>query len=330
MPFLDWVNKNQAKETTAAVPYHLLKRAASYGDAEAAMQNMVIHGDNLLSLKALLPFYGGQVKCIFIDPPYNTKSAFAHYDDNLEHSQWLSMMYPRLELLRDLLAEDGTIWVTIDDNESHYLKVLMDEVFTRQNFVVNALWQKRTSPDARLHIGAAHDNVLVYCRNPARFSLNRLQLTPEQAAQFRNPDNDPRGPWTSTDFTAQGWRPNQMYPITSPSGVVFEPPPGRCWGNIESEYLRQRAEGRIWFGRDGDSRPRVKNYLSAHSGVSAWSWWTNNEVGHNQEAKRHEKNRTDTTTDTRQKVNICCCFYYCFVGFSCAFLDMTAFTDTSN
>lgn len=286
MPFLDWVNKNQAKGTPREVAYHLLKREGTYGDAAGATDNLIIQGDNLLALKALIPFYAGQVKCIFIDPPYNTKSAFEHYDDNLEHSQWLSMMYPRLVLLRDLLAEGGSIWVTIDDNESHYLKVLMDEVFGRRNFVVNALWQKRTSPDARLNIGDAHDHLLIYSKNLPSFSLNKIPLTPEQTAQFKNPDNDPMGPWVSTDFTAQGWRPNQMYIITSPSGVAYEPPPGRCWGNVEHEHNRLRSEGRLWFGKKGDGRPRVKNYLSEHEGVRAWSWWTNAEVGHNQEAKK--------------------------------------------
>ena len=283
MPFLDWVNKRQAKEATREVPYHLLKQEASYGEPS---ENLLIQGDNLLALKALVPFYAGRVKCIFIDPPYNTQSAFEHYDDKLEHSQWLSMIYPRLVLLRELLAEDGTIWITVDDNEAHYLKVLLDEVFGRQNFVVNVLWQKRTSPDARLHIGDAHDHVLLYARSLPLLGLNRIPLTPEQAAQFKNPDDDSMGPWTSADFTAQGWRPNQMYVIEAPSGARYEPPAGRCWGNVEPEYLRLRAAGRLWFGRDGDARPRVKNYLSEHEGVRAWSWWTNAEVGHNQEAKK--------------------------------------------
>ena len=287
MPFLDWVNKNQAKETTREVPYHLLKQESVHGDVSGAnADNLLIQGDNLLALKALIPFYAGRVKCIFIDPPYNTQSAFEHYDDKLEHSQWLSMIYPRLVLLRELLAEDGSIWVTIDDNEAHYLKVLMDEVFGRSHFVVNALWQKRTSPDARLNIGDAHDHILVYGKNTSRFKLNRVALSTEQAAQFKNPDSDPKGPWSSTDFTAQGWRPNQMYVIETPSGARYEPPPGRCWGNVEAEFRRQFAEGRIWFGRDRAGRPRVKNYLSEHDGVSAWSWWSNSEVGHNQEAKK--------------------------------------------
>ncbi|MCX7192434.1 MAG: site-specific DNA-methyltransferase [Proteobacteria bacterium] len=283
MPFLDWVNKNQAKETTRDVPYHLLKQESVYG---AGDENMLIQGDNLLALKALIPFYAGQVKCIFIDPPYNTQSAFDHYDDKLEHSQWLSMMYPRLVLLREMLAEDGCIWVTIDDNEAHYLKVLMDEVFGRRNFVSNVLWQKRTSPDARIQLGAAHDHVMVFAKEIERVKFNKLSLSPEQAQNFKNPDNDRRGPWASTDFTAQGWRPNQMYKLQSPSGVEFEPPPGRCWSNIESEYRRLLAEGRMYFGKNDTARPRVKNYLSESDGISSWSWWGNSEVGHNQEAKK--------------------------------------------
>lgn len=286
MPFLDWVNKNQSKETAQVVPYHLLQKEQAYGCDHAASQNLLIQGDNLLALKALLPFYAGQVKCIFIDPPYNTKSAFEHYDDNLEHSQWLSMMYPRLVLLRELLAPDGTLWVSMDDNEAHYLKVLLDEIFGRGNFIVNVLWQKRTSPDARLNIGGAHDHVMLYCKDASRLRLNKEPLTAEQAASFKNPDDDPNGPWSSNDFTAQGWRPNQMYTITTPGGTQYEPPEGRCWGNIEPEYWKLRNAGKLWFGRDGKSRPRVKNYLRDHEGVRPWSWWTNQEVGHNQEAKK--------------------------------------------
>ena len=152
MPFLDWVNKNQAQQASREVPYHLLKQEAVYGDNA---ENLLIQGDNLLALKALIPFYAGRVKCIFIDPPYNTQSAFMHYDDKLEHSQWLSMMYPRLVLLRDLLAEDGSIWVTIDDNEAHYLKALMDEVFGRKNFISNLVWQKKTAPQGHAQAATA-------------------------------------------------------------------------------------------------------------------------------------------------------------------------------
>ena len=139
MPTLDWLNRADAFATGAKVPYRLLEPISSHGTG--AGDNLLIQGDNLEALKALLPFYRGQVKCIFIDPPYNTKSAFEHYDDNLEHAQWLSMMLPRQQLLRELLREDGSIWVTIDDHEGHYLKVLMDEVFGRENFVTTVTWQ---------------------------------------------------------------------------------------------------------------------------------------------------------------------------------------------
>jgi adenine-specific DNA-methyltransferase len=286
MPILHWLNKNQAVKTASQCTYRLLEEVPdlSYGDPNN--QNLLIQGDNLEALKALIPFYAGKVKCIYIDPPYNTRSAFSHYDDNLEHSIWLSTMYPRLELLRELLAEDGSIWVSIDDNEAHYLKVMLDEVFGRRNFVANVLWQKRTSPDARIHLGGAHDHIIVYAKSVERTNFNKLSISVEQTKNFKNPDNDPRGAWASTDFTAQGWRPNQMYKLQAPSGLEYEPPPGRCWGNIESEYRRLLTEGRMWFGKDGTARPRVKNYLSESDGISSWTWWTNSEVGHNQEAKK--------------------------------------------
>lgn len=268
------------------VPYRLLEAQPELDGGDGDASNLLIHGDNLEALKALLPYYAGRVKCIYIDPPYNTRSAFEHYDDNLEHSQWLAMIYPRLVLLRDLLAEDGSIWVSIDDNEGHYLKVAMDEVFGRRNFVANVLWQKRTSPDARLALGAAHDHILVFAKSAADVALNRVPLTPAQAANFRNQDNDPRGPWTSTDFTAQGWRPNQMYRITTPNGTQYDPPPGRCWSNVEPVFQQLVADSRIWFGTSGGSRPRIKNFLSEREQVSSWTWWPNEDVGHNQESKR--------------------------------------------
>ena len=286
MPKLDWLTRSEDEKVSAHVPYRLLEVVPehSYGDPNA--ENMLIQGDNLDALKALLPFYAGRVKCIFIDPPYNTRSAFEHYDDNLEHTQWLAMMYPRLELLRDLLRDDGSIWVTMDDNEAHYLKVVMDEVFGRKNFVANALWQKRTSPDARIQMGAAHDHILVYARTSESVVLNKLTLSAEKSSNYKNPDNDPRGVWASTDFTAQGWRPNQMYKIVTPNGTSYDPPPGRCWSNIEPEFSKLLLDNRMWFGAKGDSRPRVKNFLSESSGISSWSWWTNEEVGHNQESKK--------------------------------------------
>jgi adenine-specific DNA-methyltransferase len=286
---LTWIGKENRPrlEPRILIPddskSHHAKHRVADGDI---FDNRLIFGDNLLALKALEQDFAGKVKCVFIDPPYNTGSAFEHYDDGVEHSLWLSLIRERLEILFRLLSPDGSIWITIDDNEAHYLKVLCDEVFGRKNFISNVLWQKRTSPDARLNLGAAHDHILVYAKNVESVRLQKLRLSSDQTAQFKNPDNDKRGPWTSADFTAQGWRPNQMYKIKTPGGGIYDPPEGRCWGNIEPEFKRLLSDDRLWFGRDGTARPRVKNFLSESEGVSSWSWWTNVEVGHNQEAKK--------------------------------------------
>ena len=223
MPILNWLTRDEDIRAAQRVPYRLLEEVPDLSAGDRDSGNMLIQGDNLDALKALLPFYAGRVKCIYIDPPYNTRSAFEQYDDNLEHTQWLALMWPRLELLRDLLAEDGSIWVSIDDNEGHYLKVIMDEVFGRKNFVVNVLWQKRIGPDNRIPLGDAHDHILVYGKERDRFRAcaNRIPLTQKQLSEFKNPDNDLRGPWTSSsNFSAQGWRPNQMYKIVTPGGEV--------------------------------------------------------------------------------------------------------------
>ena len=286
MPTLNWLTRDADIHAAARVPYRLLEEAPDLSTGDPDAGNMLIQGDNLEALKALLPFYAGQVKCIYIDPPYNTRSAFEHYDDNLEHSKWLAVMWPRLEILREFLADEGSIWINIDDDESHYLKIIADEIYGRKNFIVNCLWQKRTSPDGRINMGDAHDHIFVYGSQETRNSLNNLPLTEEQRSSYKNPDDDLRGPWVSTDFTAQGYRPNQMYEIVTPAGVRYSPPEGRCWTNVEETFRQLCNQGRIWFGKDGKSRPRVKNYLSEAEGVKSWSWWTNREVGHNQEAKK--------------------------------------------
>jgi adenine-specific DNA-methyltransferase len=293
MPFLDWVNKNQAKESAREVPYHLLKQESVHGDVRGAnADNLLIQGDNLLALKALIPFYAGRVKCIYIDPPYNTQSAFEHYDDKLEHSQWLSMMYPRFVLLRELLAEDGSIWVSIDDREGHYLKVLMDEVFGRQTFVASNVWQKRYSRENRESIGDVHEYLIVYAKDPERFKAvrNRVPLDEAQAKVYRNPDNaketDPAKRWRGLPMTAQGWRPNQMYVITAPNGQEHRPPEGRCWSMIEPEFKKLVALGRIYWGKDGTAQPSVIRYLSEVEGLVPWTWWPHEEVGHTDESKK--------------------------------------------
>ncbi len=290
MPELNWLGDRKARQAARHVPYRLLQPVEQVGDPSS--DNLLIQGDNLDALKSLLPLYAGRVKCIFIDPPYNTKSAFEHYDDNLEHSQWLSMMYPRLELLRELLAEDGSIWVTIDDNEGHYLKVLMDEVFGRQRFVATCVWQKRYSRENRGSIGDVHDYLLVYATNPEKFKevRNRLPLDEKQAKIYRNPDNpserDPAKRWRSLPMTAQGFRPNQMYEIVSPTGKVHRPPEGRCWSMIESEFEKLRQKDRIYWGKDGNAQPGVIRFLSEVEGLVPWTWWPHEDAGHTDEAKK--------------------------------------------
>jgi len=281
MPFLDWVNKNQAKDVARDVPYHLLKQESVHGDVTGSnADNMIIQGDNLLALKALLPFYAGRVKCIFIDPPYNTQSAFEHYDDKLEHSQWLSMMYPRLVLLRELLHKDGSIWITIDDNESHYLKVLMDEVFGRSNFVANIFWQKTPTRENRTDVSAVHDHVLLYSKNKETWKevRNLLPASDSQLGRFTNPDNDPRGPWASLPAHAKaevGRRQAQFFTIQTPSGRLVDPPAGRCWLYTEPRFQEMVADNRIWFGAQGGNVPRVKKFLSeVQAGLVPSSFWS--------------------------------------------------------
>lgn len=291
MPFLDWVNKSQAKEATREVPYHLLKQVAAYGEPS---ENLLIQGDNLLALKALVPFYAGRVKCIFVDPPYNTQSAFEHYDDRLEHSQWLSMMYPRLVMLRELLADDGSIWMTLDDRESHYMKVLMDEVFGRANFVANVVWEKVYTPKSNGRaLSSDHDHVLVFAKSRSWLDRgwNLVPRTEEQKGRFKNPDDDPNGPWRTYPLDVRtedgAKREKYRYEVELPSGRKIRPSAGRHWALPYDEFLRQRAAGEIYFGRDGDAMPTKKVYLrDANDGVIARTWWPYKEVAGNQDAKR--------------------------------------------
>lgn len=263
--------------------YHAKARVA--GDI---FDNRLILGDNLLALKALEQEFAGRVRCVFIDPPYNTGSAFQHYDDGVEHSLWLSLMRDRLELIVRLLSEDGSLWITIDDNEAHYLKVVCDEVFGRANFVASNVWQKRYSRENREAIGDAHDYVIVYAKNSNRFKATRnlLSLGEKQKSVYRNPDADPRGPWQSVSLLAQGYRPNQMYEIVAPNGRVHTPPTGTCWKVVETEYKKLVADNRVYFGKDGAGVPRRKEFLEKSKGLVPWTWWPHEEVGHNDEAKR--------------------------------------------
>jgi adenine-specific DNA-methyltransferase len=287
MPILNWLTRDEDIRTAQSVPYRLLEEVPELSAGDGSAGNMLIKGDNLEALKALLPFYAGRVKCIYIDPPYNTGAAFEHYDDNLENSIWLGTIWPRLELLRDLLAEDGSLWVNIDDRQGHYLKVILDEVFGRSRFVANVVWQKRTSRENRKAIGSAHDHILVYAPAGAQDWKKYRNLLPDTDKGYANPDEDPKGPWRSIPFSAQGFRTNQMYKITTPTGDVLDPPKGRCWGATEPEFLRLRdIEGRVYFPKSGRGRPRIKKYQFEESGLAPMTWWTAADFGDNQQAKK--------------------------------------------
>lgn len=286
MPTLTWLTRDEDLRRADAVGYRLLEDDAALSAGDPASGNMLIQGDNLDALKALLPYFKARVKCIYIDPPYNTRSAFEHYDDNLEHSQWLAMIWPRLVLLRELLAEDGSIWVSIDDNEGHYLKVIMDEIFFRRNFIAEIIWQKRTSRENRAAVGSSHDTILAYAKvPPIEWKAIRNPLPPNLNG-FSNPDSDSRGPWRSIPFSAQGFRPNQMYKITATDGTVHEPPRGRCWGATEVVFRRYEAEGRVYFPKGGSGRPRIKQFAGEETGLAPMSLWLAEDVGTNEESKK--------------------------------------------
>lgn len=291
MPILNWLTRDDDVKTSTKVAYRLLEEVPELSYGEKNTENMLIQGDNLEALKALLPFYAGQVKCIYIDPPYNTKSAFEHYDDNLEHTKWLSTIWPRIELLRELLAENGSIWVSIDDNESHYLKVIMDEIFGRGNFVSNIIWQKKYSPqnDAKW-LSDSHDHIICFAKNKTTWRPNLLPRSEGMNNRYKNPDNDPRGNWKPADFSVKTYSKNNDYPIETPSGRIVTPPKSRCWGSSLERFIELKNENRIWFGSTGNNVPSVKKFLTeVKDGTTSMTIWGYKEVGHNQDAKKEVK-----------------------------------------
>ena len=310
-----WNGKQEAKKIAQTPSTGTLRPAKEESKNWNTTQNLYIEGDNLEVLKLLQKSYHKKVKMIYIDPPYNTGKDFVYKDnfkDNIKnyleqtgqvdsegnrlstnsdtngryHSDWLSMMYPRLKLARNLLKDDGVIFISIDDNEVANLRKLCDEIFGEDNFVNQIAWQKRTAPDMRTAFSDAQEYILVYTKTSlALKSFNKLPLSERQLRRYKNPDNDPKGPWVSSDYTARGVRPNQLYGIKTPSGRMYYPPEGKCWQNVEETFLEQLKEGRFYFGVNGDSVPRRKNYLSETDGRIPWTWWSNDEVGHSQEGK---------------------------------------------
>lgn len=296
---LTWIGKYDERKPLE--PRILIEnKEYSYGHPETGVLpngkpwngNMLIHGDNLLALKALEQDFANQIKCIYIDPPYNTGNAFTHYDDGLEHSIWLSLMRDRLEILYNLLLPEGSLWISIDADESHYLKVLCDEIFGRRNFVDEVIWQRSYAPiNLKKTLSRSHDTILVYTKDRTEnFELNKLPRTEDANDRYKNPDNDPRGKWKSSDCTVGPVIEEKIYPIETPSGRIVYPSPGRCWLYTKERFEEMVAQNRIWFGPDGNSVPSVKKFLSeVKQGITAQTLWTYKEVGHNQDAKKEIK-----------------------------------------
>lgn len=301
MPVLEWLGKGQAVRAAGAVDFRLLEeeRDLSFGDRNTG--NVIIHGDNLEALKALLPYYKGRVKCIYIDPPYNTGSAFAQYDDNLEHSTWLSLMFPRLELLREFLREDGSIWISIDDDEQAYLKVMCDEIFGRRNFIIDVIWRKRDGAPNDRKIGSVNEHILVFAKEKiatskktiAEENFNLMPRTEKANAQYRvfkEPNGpDPRGPFRKIDTTANGkggrFVKSLFYPVINPfTHQEVWPREGTCWRHNKADMDRLQKEGRLYWGVNGTATtPMRKLYMSeAKKGMTTPSIWE--DVGYNQHA----------------------------------------------
>ncbi len=320
MPTLNWIGKEAVIKHHKAVPFRLVEPVEKLSCGEADSGNLIVQGDNLLALKALLPRYAGQVKCIYIDPPYNTGNEGWVYNDNVNspeirkwlgevvgkegetldrHDRWLCMMYPRLVLLKQFLRDDGVIFVSIDDNEVATLRLLMDEIFGAQNFVATVLWQKIFSPkNSARHLSEDHDFVVVYAMNAESWKPNLLPRSDEAKARYKNPDNDPRGPWTSGDLQARNYYSEGTYPVTCPSGrEISGPGKGMYWRVSKVNFQRLDTEGRIWWGDAGNNMPRLKRYLSdVKDGIVPQTMWFYKDVGHTQEAKKELLEAVDFDT----------------------------------
>ena len=312
---LYWPGKRAAKQLARKEAEGTLEPVPGDGVNEDTTHNIYIEGDNLEVLRILKQSYKGRVKMIYIDPPYNTGNDFIYPDDfkmpveeylkmtgqadesgkrlvtnqksnGSFHTNWLNMMYPRLQLARELLTEDGVIFISIDDNEQANLKLVCDDVFGEENFIADLVWERAFSPknDARF-ISNSHDYVLMYAKNIENFIIGRLPRTEEANARYSNPDNDPRGVWMSSDISVKTYNAENDYPITTPSGRVVEPPAGRCWSLSAKAFAERLQDNRIWFGPDGNGTPRIKRFLTElkFEGMAPTSILFYKEVGHSQE-----------------------------------------------
>lgn len=286
---LDWVGK----DNEIFLEPRILLQEKVVGTLES-QPNQLISGDNLLALKALEQDCAGKIKCVYIDPPYNTGSAFKHYDDGVEHSLWLSLMKPRLELMKRLISNDGTIWISIDDTEGHYLKVLCDEIFGRANFVTTVVWQKKYAPanDAKW-LSDDHDFILVYAKNKESWRPNKLARTDKQNSLYKNPDGDTRGPWMSDNYTcnkSSEERPNLYYSVLNPNtGEEIWPKKTAVWRYSKERHEDNIKKSLVYWGKQGkNSVPRFKKFLTtvADKGIVPSTIWLHEDIGHTQDAKR--------------------------------------------
>lgn len=291
-----------------SVPFRPLVPHDGKGIGPVALDgNLIIHGDNLHALKALLPLYAGKVDCIFIDPPYNTGNEGWCYNDNvnapmirewlesnpigiedgLRHDKWCAMMWPRLKLLHEMLSENGSIWITLDDNEVHHARNMLDHIFGENSFIGQLAWQKRTSRENRAVLSPSFDHILLYSKAlKDTWKLRRNLLTPKDGG-YSNPDNDPRGVWASIPFSAQGYRENQVYEIVTPTGVKHKPPKGRCWGATEEEFEKYKAQNLIYWPKGGNGKPRIKQFPEEAKGLVPMTLWPASEVGTTEDSKKH-------------------------------------------
>ena len=318
MPTLEWIGKEKVINHHQEVPFRVLDRQYSFDESgqhagDNGSENMIIHGDNLDALKALLPRYEGRVKCIYIDPPYNTGNEGWVYNDNVNdpkikkwlgevvgkegedlsrHDKWLCMMYPRLKLLQKLLAEDGAIFISIDDAEFYNLRSICNEVFGDHNFIATIIWRKNYSPKGTAkHFSEDHDYILVFGKSADIWLPHKMPRTEKQNKAYKNPDNDPRGPWKSSDLSARNYYSKGVYEIVTPSGRVIEgPPPGSYWRVSKEKFQELDLDHRIWWGKDGNNVPAIKRFLSEVSdGIVPQTYWPYEEVGHTQDAKKEVK-----------------------------------------
>ena len=342
MPMLKWAGKEKVVNHHNDVPFRVLERKWGWGNccqceniastnansqlgngnignsftiSQSRDENMIIHGDNLAALKALLPQYEGKIKCIYIDPPYNTGEEGWVYNDNVNdpqikkwlgevvgkegedfsrHDKWLCMMYPRLRLLQKLLSDDGTIFISIDDNEFAHLRLICDEIFGNQNFITTFIWEKRVNRENRKVVSSRHDYLLCYAKHiiSERRPLKQLPMSGEALDRYQNPDNDPRGPWKSDPVTAQAGHAtqSQFYTLKLSNGIEHKPPAGRCWLYTEPVMMAAIADGRIWLGPEGKNTPRKKTFLyEKERGLTPETLWFAADVSTNEKAKNELK-----------------------------------------